>query len=47
MDKEKLIGVYNTLCQIETKGQSTLMMAGCLQVLRELIEENTAVTTQK
>lgn len=39
MNIEKVISVYNTLCQIETKGQSTLMMAGCLQILREFIDE--------
>lgn len=37
--KDKLISVYNTLYQIETKGQSTLLMAGCLQVLQEVLHE--------
>ena len=37
--KDKLVSVYNTLYQIETKGQSTLLMAGCLQVLQEIIQE--------
>jgi hypothetical protein len=43
MDKkqnEKLIMIHNTMGQIETKGQSTIFMAGCMQGIEELIKEN-------
>lgn len=37
---EKLRSLYNTLCQISTKGDSTLIMSDCLKFLSHLIEEN-------
>ena len=37
--KEKLILLFNALCQIETKGDGTLKMAGCLQHLQQMIAE--------
>ena len=37
MDKNALIGIYNTLLQIETKGISSLMMADCLRSLQAII----------
>lgn len=39
--KNKLIALYNTLTQIETKGQSTKLMADCLKYVEELIKEET------
>lgn len=39
MDKQKLIDIYNVMLQIETKGQSTLIMADCLVALRNIINE--------
>ena len=35
--KEKLTAVFNTLKYIETKGDSTLMMADCLRELANVI----------
>ena len=37
--KNKLTVLYNTLAQIETKGQSTKLMAECLKYIEELIKE--------
>lgn len=46
MMKEKLIAIFNTMQQIETRGQSTLMIADCIRELAVIIdsipnEENT------
>lgn len=38
MDFEKLKTVFNTLTQIETKGESTILMGACLQTLREMLQ---------
>ena len=37
--KEDLIVLFNTLAQIETKGDGTLKMAGCLQHVQQMIAE--------
>ena len=37
--KEKLILLFNTLCQIETKGDGTLKMASSLQHVQQMIAE--------
>jgi len=39
MDKQKLIAIFNALMQIETKGQSTRIMADCLMELERIINE--------
>lgn len=36
---EKLTKLYNTLCQIETKGENTKLMAVCLGFTQQLIAE--------
>ena len=36
---EKLTKLYNTLCQIETKGENTKLMALCLSYTSQLINE--------
>lgn len=36
---EKLQRLYNTLIQVETKGDSTIRMATCLQYLDNIITE--------
>lgn len=36
---EKLAKLYNTLCQIETKGENTKLMALCLSYTAQLINE--------
>lgn len=36
---EKAIQIYNILCQIETKGQSTKSMASCMVLMEEIINE--------
>lgn len=38
MKIETLNAIYNTLCQIETKGESTVLMGACLQTIREEIQ---------
>ena len=37
--KEDLIVLFNTLAQIETHGDGTLKMAGCLQHVQQMIAE--------
>ena len=37
--KEKLTVLFNTLAQIETKGDGTLKMAGCLQHVQRMIDK--------
>lgn len=45
---EKLTKLYNTLCQIETKGENTKLMAICLSFTQQLINEaNTPVDKQE
>jgi len=42
MNKEQmntLAQIYNALCMIETKGQSTVLMANCLGALKKLFDE--------
>ena len=45
--KDKLTMLYNTLCQIETKGVSTRTMAECLRFIEKLIEDITQNELQK
>lgn len=42
--EEKLTKLYNTLCQIETKGENTKLMAMCLTYTQQLISEASAKT---
>lgn len=35
--KDRLTAIFNTLKQVETKGDSTLMMADCLRELANVI----------
>jgi hypothetical protein len=37
--KEKLTQLYNTLCLVETKGNSTLIMADCIKFVEHCINE--------
>ena len=37
--KKKLTNLYNTMNLIETKGNSTLLMADCLKFLNQCIQE--------
>lgn len=37
--EEKLTSLYNTLLQIETKGDGTIKMAACLNYIVNLISE--------
>ena len=37
--KNKLTMLLNTLAEIETKGDSTIKMAGCLQHVQQMIAE--------
>ena len=37
--KDKLMMLLNTLAQIETKGDGTIKMAGCLQHIQQMIAE--------
>jgi len=37
--KDRLISVFNALAQVETKGQSTLIVADCLRELQSIISE--------
>ena len=44
---EKLTPLYNTLVQVETKGNSTLIMADCLKFLNTLIQESEQEQTEE
>ena len=37
--KQDLRSLFNTLCQVETKGQSTIVMGDCLKFLEQLINK--------
>ena len=43
---EKLTKLYNTLAIIETKGESTKLMAACLNYTQQLIQEETLKAQQ-
>lgn len=36
--KDRLVAIYNVFLQIETKGESTLMMADCIRELHSIID---------
>lgn len=36
---QKLVQVYNTLINIETKGQATIFMGACLATMKEVLED--------
>lgn len=38
----KLTALYNTLAQVETKGDNTVIMGDCLKYLKQLIAEEQA-----
>ena len=38
--KEELTSLFNTLCQVETKGQSSIIMADSLRYLEQLISKS-------
>ena len=42
----KLTKLYNTLAQIETKGENTKIMGVCLQFIEQLISEERAKKAQ-
>ncbi len=44
---EKLTKLYNTLAQIETKGENTKLMALCLNYTQQLINEAAAEEAKK
>lgn len=39
--KQDLKRLFNTLCQIETRGQNTIIMGDCLRFLEQLINKAT------
>lgn len=45
--EEKLTSLYNTLLQVETKGESTLKMSACLRYIENLISELRAAESAK
>lgn len=47
MEFEKLNNIYNTLSLVETRGQSTVLMAACLSTLREILAEAPQATLQE
>lgn len=44
---EKLTRLFNTLCEIETKGRSSVIMGDCLKYLEQLINEYSDAETQE
>ena len=45
--KDKLANLYNTLTLVETKGESTKIMAQCLVFIENLINESIKNEEQK
>lgn len=45
--REKLNKLYNTMVLIETKGESTKLMAICLNYVAQLINERSVEETKK
>lgn len=45
--KDDLTKLFNTMCQIETKGQSTIIMGDCLRYLEQLINKSESAETEK
>ncbi|MEY8365723.1 hypothetical protein AALA22_08785 [Anaerovoracaceae bacterium 41-7] len=45
MEFETLTNIYNALLQVETKGQSTMIMGACLNTLKTMINNSIATTT--
>ena len=41
--KAELTNLFNTLCQIETKGRNTIIMGDCLRYLEQLINKSTEI----
>ena len=41
--KAELTNLFNTLCQIETKGQNTIIMGDRLRYLEQLINKSTEI----
>lgn len=37
--KDELTSLFNTLCQVETKGQSSIIMADSLRFLEQIINK--------
>lgn len=44
---EKMVKLRNTMMLVETRGESTKIMAGCLQFTDEIIEELTKKAVEK
>lgn len=44
---EKLTKLFNTLCEIETKGRDTIIMSDYLKYLEQLINEYSDAETQE
>lgn len=44
--KEELTNLFNTLYQIETKGQSSIIMGDCLRCLAQLIDKAESAETE-
>ena len=45
--KDRLISIFNALTQIETRGQSTLIVADCIRELQSIINEMEAKNEQR
>ena len=37
-NKDKLVAVHNGLMQVETKGDSSIIMSECIKAVREIID---------
>ena len=37
--KNELTAIHNELCKVETKGESTVIMANCLMYIRQLVQK--------
>ncbi len=44
---EQLARIYNTLLNVGTRGEDTLIMADCLRALEQVIKQINTATTEK
>ena len=45
--KQALLSVYNALTRVETKGESTLILADCMRLLAQLLQNVTEETEEE
>lgn len=47
MEMKTLQAIYNTLLEIETKGESTILMGACIQLVRDELKKMAVEQSQQ